>query len=128
LTVASLVPLVVEGLPADVAGELVERHVQNREEFWLLHPLPSVAASEPTFNPRNASLTWRGPTWINTNWLLWRGLRKHGFEELAAQLAGRTVTMVAQEGLHEFYNPLNGRGMGARPFGWSALALDMAEG
>ena len=128
LTVAGLMPLVIEGLPQDVAGELVERHLQTRNQFWTRYPVPSVAASEPAFDPRDGSLTWRGPTWVNTNWLLWRGLRRHGFEELAAQLAARTITMVAEAGLREFYNPLNGEGNGASSFGWSALALDMAEG
>lgn len=128
LTVGGLMPLVIGGLPRDVAGELVDRHLRNRNQFWTRYPVPSVAASEPSFNPRSASLIWRGPTWVNTNWLLWRGLRRHGFDELAAQLAARTITMVAEAGLREFYNPLNGEGNGARSFGWSALALDMAEG
>ncbi len=128
LTVAGLMPLVIEGLPRDVAVELVERHMENRNQFWTRYPVPSVAASEPAFDPRSASLSWRGPTWVNTNWLLWRGLRRHGFEELASQLAARTITMVAEAGLHEFYHPMNGGGMGASSFGWSALALDMAGG
>ena len=122
------VPLVIGGLPRDVAGELVDRHLRNRNQFWTRYPVPSVAASEPSFDPRSSSLIWRGPTWVNTNWLLWRGLRRHGFDELASQLAARTITMVADAGLREFYNPLNGEGNGARSFGWSALALDMAEG
>ena len=128
LTVAGLMPLVIEGLPQDVAAELVERHLHNRSQFWTSAPVPSVAASEPSFDPRGASLSWRGPTWVSTSWLLWRGLRRHGFDDLAAQLAARTVTMVAKAGLREFYHPLNGAGMGASSYGASALALDMAGG
>jgi hypothetical protein len=34
---------------------------------------------------------------------------------------------VLQSGLREFYNPRDARGMGAREFAWSALALELAE-
>jgi glycogen debranching enzyme len=65
---------------------------------------------------------------VNTNWMIWRGLRRHGYDDLAATLAGRTVDMVVKSGMREFYNPLNGDGLGATSFGWSALALDMLDG
>jgi hypothetical protein len=125
-TVGSLVPLVMPGIPQDIADELVERHIMRRDKFWMRYPIPSVAVNEDTFELRRQKMTWRGPTSVNTNSLVWRGLRRHGHEEVAGHLASRTVEMVAQEGLREFYNPLNGEGLGARSFGSSALALDMA--
>ena len=125
-TVGSLVPLVMSDIPQEVTDELVERHVMRRDKFWMRYPIPSVAANEATFEPRQEKMTWRGPTSVSTNWLVWRGLRSHGHEEVAGHLASRTVEMVAHQGLREFYNPLNGEGMGAKSFGPSALALDMA--
>ena len=98
----------------------------RRDKFWLRYPVPSVAATEPTFSARQTNLIWRGPTWVNTNWLLWRGMKQNGHSENAEYLAARTVEMVAAQGLYEFYNPLSGQGMGAKSFGWSSLALDMA--
>ena len=127
LTVGSLMPLVVEELPAEYAGALVERHLKQRGQFWLSYPVPSVSASEESFDPRGSVLLWRGPTWVNTNWLLWRGLRRQGFDELAEELARRSLTMVARSGLWEYYHPYTGLGMGASSFGWSGLVLDMAS-
>ena len=127
LTVGGLVPLVVRELPQEAAHMLVERHLMNQDEFSLPYPVPSVAATEPTFNPRGEGLLWRGPTWVNTNWLLWRGLQRHGFQELAGQIAEGTIAMVARSGLREFYHPHTGQGLGARDFAWSGLALDMVE-
>ena len=128
LVVNGLVPLLLKGLPADVASEVVERTLHDAGRFWLRYPVPSVAATEPSFDPRGHGLIWRGPTWVNTNWMIWRGLRRHGYDDLAATLAGRTVDMVVKSGMREFYNPLNGDGLGATSFGWSALALDMLDG
>ena len=128
LTASCLLPLVVGDLPAEHAGALVERHLRQRNEFWLPYPVPSVAATEETFSPRDGMLSWRGPSSVNINWLLWRGLRRHGFHDLAEQLAQRTVSMVARAGLWEYYHPYTGVGMGANSFAWSGLALDMAAG
>ena len=127
LTIGSLVPLVMEGVPDGVVHEIVDQHLLNRDEFWLRYPLPSVAANEASFDARDDRMTWRGPTSVATNWLVWRGLRRHGLSEAAEQLAARTLSLVARSGLREFYNPLNGQGMGAKNFAWSALAFDMTD-
>ena len=87
--------------------------------------MPSVA-TEPSFDPENlAQTTWRGPSWVNSNWYLWQGLRAHGYADVATELARRTVAMLAQSGIREFYNPFTGAGLGAVDFGWTTLALDM---
>ena len=126
VTVGALVPIVMPNIPQDIVDEIVQRHILRHDKFWLRYPLPSVAATENTFDPRNAKAISRGPTWINTNWLVWRGMRAYGHIETAALLAARSIDLVAKHGLYEYYNPLSGQGMGARSFGRSALALDMA--
>ena len=39
--------------------------------------LPSLAPEDPRFQ---AVRYWRGPVWINVNWLLYRGLIRYGFD------------------------------------------------
>ncbi len=128
LTVTSLIPLAIPDLPASIADTLVRRHLLNEQEFWLPYPVPSVAASEPTFEPAfDSGLIWRGPTWTNTNWFLIGGLRRHRFVNEAIELTERTLSMVAGAGFREFFNPLNGEGYGATSFGWTTLVLDLME-
>jgi hypothetical protein len=50
-----------------------------------------------------------------------------GHEEQAATLAKAITETVTREGLREFYNPHDGRGMGAQEFAWSALALELLD-
>ena len=49
----------------------------------------------------------------------------------AARLPLPTVSKIlkilAREGLREFYDPYDGRGMGAQDFAWSALALELLD-
>ncbi|MBI4504340.1 MAG: hypothetical protein HY691_02305 [Chloroflexi bacterium] len=126
LTVSSLMPLYLPDLPPALAARLVREHLTCPDRFWLPYPVPSVAASEPSFEPDFGSgLVWRGPTWINTNWFLVHGLRHHGYAALADELAERTASLALRSGLRECYDPYTGAGYGACDFGWSALVIDL---
>jgi glycogen debranching enzyme len=124
-TIVSLMPLLLEALPADVAARLVE-HLADPAEFWPRYPVPSVALDEPSFVPTaeldGERCIWRGPCAPNTNWLLARGLRRHGYDELADTLAARSRELTEAGGFNEFYNPLTGAPVGAPDFGWGTLA------
>ena len=53
---------------------------------------------------------WRGSTWINTDWMIVEGLRRHGQQAAATELARRCVDGVLrwyeEEGcIFEFYDP-----------------------
>ena len=130
-TWAALAPLALPDLPEPLARRLVEEHLLDRDRFWLPVPPPSVAASEAAFNPgRGPGLRrryWRGPTWINSAWLLWLGLARLGYGEEAAELARAVAAAVRHKGLREYLNPYTGDGLGATDFAWSALALELAE-
>ena len=132
LTLAALFPLLLESLPPGMADEIVSRHLTNGEKFWADYPLPTVAMSEQSFDADPGEgkhpLIWRGPSWINTNWFVARGLRRHGFEDLAGRLERRSVELVERSGFREFYHPQTGAGQGARDFAWSTLVVDMAGG
>jgi glycogen debranching enzyme len=126
LTFSSLFPLILDDLDPGKAKRLIEEHLLNEREFWLPYPVPSVAATEPSFDPKwRTNTTWRGPTWVNVNWYLYWGLRAHGRNDVASDLVERTVRMMASSGIREFYDPLTGEGQGARDFGWSTLVLDL---
>lgn len=121
ITISNLFPLILPNIPKDKAERIVEV-LTDTNKFWTPYPLPSVALSEPSFDPDfKAKLLWRGPTWINTNWYLTYGLLRHGFYDIAKDLAHRTFDMVAKEGFREFYHPLTGKGMRVKNFGWSTL-------
>jgi glycogen debranching enzyme len=59
--------------------------------------------------------------------MVWIGLRRLGYEKEAAQLAEGLFDAVARGGLREYYDPRDGRGLGAVDFAWSALVAEMTE-
>ena len=131
VTWAALSPLALPDLPEAIGRRLVEEHLLDPARFWLAVPPPSVAADEPSFSLRDRRFGlrryWRGPTWINSAWLLWMGLVRLGYAEQARELAARVTGAVMREGLREYYNPYTGTGMGVRDFAWSALALELLD-
>lgn len=127
----ALSPLALPDLPEAIGRRLVEEHLLEPERFWLPVPPPSVAANEPTFSVKDRFFGlrryWRGPTWINSAWLVWLGLQRLGYEAAARELERSLLRTVAREGLREYYNPYTGTGMGARDFAWSALVSEFAS-
>ncbi|WP_113719023.1 amylo-alpha-1,6-glucosidase [Arthrobacter dokdonensis] len=126
ITPFALMPLLTGRLTGPVLESLREA-LSAPDSLGAAHPLPTVALGAPEFN---ADRMWRGPVWLNVNWLVIQGLLRSGLDSEAADLAERTVSMVRESGgIHEYWNPLTGaRAAGATTgFGWSAaLFLDLA--
>jgi hypothetical protein len=130
-TWASLAPLALPDLPEETGRRLVEEHLLDGDEFWTPVAPPSVAVDERGYEPGGGRgpirRYWRGPTWVNSAWLVWLGLRRLGYEREARRLADGIVGAVAREGLREYYDPRDGTGLGAKDFAWSALVAELAD-
>jgi hypothetical protein len=127
-TWAALAPLAFDDLPEAIGRRMVTEHLLDPERYWLAGGPPSVAADEPSFAARESPIVhryWRGPMWVNSAWLLWRGLVRLGFGPQADELSRRVARSVATSGLWEYYHPFTGAGMGQRDFSWSALVQEM---
>ena len=76
--------------------------------------------------------SWLGPVWGVSNYLVFRGLVRHGFDEEARTLCDRTIRLFARDierfgALHEYYEPETGEPLLNRGFqNWNYLVLNMA--
>jgi putative isomerase len=122
----SLFPLITGRLPPDILRRLIA-HLNDEREFWPRYPVPTVALDDSKFNPLQM---WRGPTWVNVNYLLIEGLQRTGYIDLARELRRRTLDMISsQNDIYEYYHPLTGEAppKAASIFGWSsAIFIDLA--
>ncbi|MGZ8676347.1 MAG: MGH1-like glycoside hydrolase domain-containing protein [Solirubrobacterales bacterium] len=131
-TWSALAPLALPDLPEQIGRRLVEEHLLDPERYWTPVPPPSVSAEEPSFDPRGwtgafVRRYWRGPTWINSAWLIWLGLRRLRYDDQADEMAAVLCQTYAREGSREFYEPFTGEGLGAVDFGWSTLIAELAD-
>ncbi len=108
--------------------ENILTHLTNPDEFWTPYPLSTVARNSPSYD---SGTLWRGPTWINMNYIFVEALTKIGRNDLANELRDRTLALIAQnDGFYEFYKSDVGHpGEDAAPmFGWTAaLFIDLCH-
>ncbi len=107
--VASFLPLFAGVCDEEQAAALAAQ-LQNPDTFATAFPIPCVAKSDPTFG----SDMWRGPVWINCNYMVIEGLRAYGYTALADALRDRTVAVMQEwyqkaGTLFEFYGTENDR-------------------
>lgn len=92
------------------------------------------ASFDPTnerFNPRKY---WRGPVWINMNWILYHGLLNYGFTDIANRVKDDTIELIKRDGFFEYFDcrkdngEVERKGYGGNNFSWSAaLFIDLMK-
>uniref|UniRef100_A0A8D2Q4M5 Mannosyl-oligosaccharide glucosidase n=2 Tax=Varanus komodoensis TaxID=61221 RepID=A0A8D2Q4M5_VARKO len=143
----SLFPLLLQLLRPDSPrlGRLLD-DLRSEAKLWTPFGLRSLSRSSPFYLKRNTAHDppyWRGPVWININYLAVRALHHYGraegpfrrqaaalYQELRANVVANVFRQYVESGyIWEQYNDETGRGQGCYPFtGWSALVvLMMAE-
>ncbi len=89
----------------------------KREKYLL----PTINSDHKSFEEKRY---WRGPVWINCNWIIYQGLKSKD-KKLAEFIRKKTIDLVERKKFHEYYSSKTGVGMGAKNFSWSAaLYLD----
>jgi glycogen debranching enzyme len=125
-TLFNLLPLATGRLPEPMVLRLLER-LTDPGEFWTAYPLATVSVRDDKFDPQQM---WRGPSWVNINYLFIEALFRVGKPDLARRLRHDTLAMIQRHpDIYEYYNPLTGeRPPKAAPiFGWtSAVFIDLA--
>ena len=130
LSSSSFTPLFAEIPSKEQAAELVKHlkggRFSGRDQERLL-----CASFDPTSPFFNSQKYWRGPIWINLNWLIYQGLLNYGYTESAAQIKADSLELMGKYGFYEYFEcdrELNkdlDSGYGGNNFSWSAaLTLD----
>jgi neutral trehalase len=78
-------------------------------------PVPTLDRTNQNFSTHNY---WRGPTWINIDWILLKGLENYRnvsseFREYATQLKNTILRLPQIVGFYEYFNPLGREGHGS---------------
>ena len=103
--------VLLPGVATHAQALRMARQLSNRSTLESPFPLPVVSRTDPTYVPY---LYWRGPTWININFLTVVGLKRYGLHTEAERLRRSTLALVARgDVLREYYNSDNGTGLGA---------------
>ncbi|MCK5427547.1 MAG: DUF547 domain-containing protein, partial [Thermodesulfovibrionia bacterium] len=126
-TASGFMPLFGGAASREQAARIYE--YLNSRSFCALHQgncftIPSYDTQKEGFKRENY---WRGPVWININWMLLQGLRRYGYIQKADSLALDILQLPIRFGFSEYFDSFDGRGYGSKNFSWTAsLFIDTA--
>ncbi|RMG90782.1 MAG: glycoside hydrolase [Chloroflexi bacterium] len=125
--VAGFIPLFAH-IPDQTRAQNMYGHL-NSDSFWKMgdsgYPVPSYDKHAPKYLPNRY---WRGPVWMNMDWLLAQGLEHYGYQAYADALWHTIVELPKHHGFFEYFDPRTGTGYGAYDFSWTAaLLIDTLE-
>lgn len=106
-SVASFLPIFAGVCDKNQCGSLVA-HLENPDEFGTQFPIPSISAKDKTFG----SDMWRGPVWINCNYMILKGLAEYGYNDLSQKIKEKTLDVIDEwykrtGTVYEFYDSEN---------------------
>ena len=112
-------------LTADLKNDKLNKKIINNLKNHSLNEkyiFSTIKSDHQTFEEKRY---WRGPVWINCNWLIYEGL-KNKDKEYSIKIKNETISLIENKGFHEYYSCNDGSVMGANNFSWSAaLYLDL---
>jgi putative isomerase len=115
------------GQLSDLIRDRLIAHLTDPDEFWGEYVIPTVARNAPHYDPETM---WRGPIWVNINYIFIEALRQVGEGALARTLLEKTLDLVmSQPGIYEYYNSETGEpsATAVDAFGWTAAVfIDLA--
>ncbi|GBD34084.1 Glucosidase YgjK [bacterium HR34] len=126
-SVDSLLPVILAGIFPRSKIKQLAYHLDSvnfcGKNMCKVKLLPSLDIRDERFSQY---LYWRGPIWINVNWLIWKGFMEYQLKERARDFQIHILNLVNREGFWEYYSPLTGKGLGADNFSWTAaLTIDL---
>lgn len=115
------------------AERIVKENLLDQNSFWAPFGVRTLSKYEKMYAVKasNNPSCWLGPVWGVSNYLVFRGLLQYGYEDEAAQLAEKTLSLFGKdlEGcgeLHEYYDPETGRPVINPGFqNWNLLSVNM---
>ncbi len=117
------------------ASALVERNYRADDRLRAAAGVRTLSNRETMYtlafssNPSN----WLGPVWIIANYFAWKALARYGYRDLADDLAGKTIDLLADSlrttgSLNEYYHPDTGAPLSHKGFmDWNLLVLEMVQ-
>ncbi len=128
ITSSSFTPLFA-GIPNEAQAKIVIDTLTSKFGTEAHYLCASFDPESDRFNPKKY---WRGPIWINLNWLLYKGLKTYDCTDLAKRVKEDSMTLIEKYGFYEYFDPRkdvkDNAGYGGHNFSWSAaLFLDLLK-
>lgn len=119
-TIGSWIPLVA-GVPTQAQADRMATTLASPAWQTPL-PIPTVDRNDPRWDPKGF---WRGDVWPATNYQIATGLAAYGHQELAADIADKTIANAIKNGLSEHYHSVTGEGLGVPDYSMTSIVVTL---
>jgi hypothetical protein len=86
------------GVASPERAERLVAKLTDPAKFWRRFGVPTLAADDPGYEPQiRRCCQWNGAVWLEWNYLVFFGLRRYGYQEVARELGGRMVEAAATQ-------------------------------
>ena len=89
LTPSSFLPMFA-GISNKEQAKKMVKVLTNKELLWSKVPVATISQKDPRFSDD----MWRGGVWANINYMLIKGLKDYGYDDLAEELRNKTLDMI----------------------------------
>ena len=72
------------------AERMIKKHLLNPKEFWGKYVAPTIARDDPAFPDQ---FYWRGDIWGPTNYMLYEGITRYRFDQVALEYAQKNYDL-----------------------------------
>jgi hypothetical protein len=124
---SGFMPLFAHIPSRDQASKMKKYLFREFTEQGKSYLVPSHCLAHAQFE---AERYWRGPVWLNVNWMLARGFYHYDYHEVVKRIRTDSLQLIKEFGFFEYFNPIKTKaqkGCGTDHFSWSAaMALVFA--
>lgn len=118
---------------SEQAERVVREHYANPKTFNSPSGIRTLSKMEKMYSLRASAnpSNWRGPIWGISNYMVFSGLVRYGYDNEARELANKTVALFGRDfeqngALHEYYEPETGEPLLNKGFqNWNYLVANM---
>jgi hypothetical protein len=89
LSTTNFYPMFAGIATPEQAERMIKEHLLNSKEFWGKYVAPTIARNDPTFPDQ---FYWRGDIWGPTNYMLYQGINRYRFDQVALITPRRITT------------------------------------
>jgi Trehalase len=123
LSPTNFYPLFAGIATPEQAERMIKEHLLNPKEFWGKYVIPTIARDDPAFADQ---FYWRGDIWGPTNYMVYEGLERYGFDRVALEYAQKNYDLYMSDWKRnqhddEQYHAWGGNGGGDTHYTWGAL-------
>ena len=115
------------------AERMVKENLLDEKAFWADFGVRSLSKYEKMYKIKESGnpSCWLGPIWGIANYMVFKGLLKYGYNDIAKELAEKSIKLFSNDieacgDMHEYYNPETGEPVMNKGFqSWNLLAVNI---